>query len=73
MTATNQGLSTSSTVSFDVANADMLFNNYNATAFSNLAVPSAPGSSFDWGLPFFYGRSVYTGIQTTTSSPYVAY
>jgi len=73
LTATNQGLSSSSTVNFDVANADMLFNNDNATAFSNLAVRTAPGSSFDWGLPFFYGRSVYTGIQTTNSSPYIAY
>ena len=74
LTATNQGLSSSSTVNFDVANADMLFNNnYNATAFSNLAVQTAPGSSFDWGLPFFYGRSVFTGIQTSTSLPYIAY
>jgi hypothetical protein len=44
-------------------------------AFSNLG-GSFPGY-FDWGLPFFYGRTVYNGIQGRPSSlglgPYWAY
>jgi microcystin-dependent protein len=38
-----------------------------------------PGSSttFDWGLPFYFGRTVYTAIQGSVTSvgtgPYVAF
>ena len=38
-------------------------------------LPAFPG--FDWGLPFFYGRSVYTAIAGHTAGsaigPYFAY
>lgn len=60
LSATN---SNSSTVNFNVANADALTNNQPTyVAFNNLA---GPGSSnvFDWGMPFFYGRSVFIAIE----------
>jgi Protein of unknown function (DUF3443) len=64
-------------VNFSVANADDLFNdNPSASVFSQLAGPSTIGS-FDWGLPFFYGRNVYTAIYGATTpggtGPYWAY
>ena len=44
-------------------------------AFSNLAGPNTGG--FDWGLPFFYGRNVFTAIDGTTvgntPGPFFAY
>ena len=55
------------TINFNVANADSLSGANNA--FDNLAGPNnpTPGSNgatgFDWGLPFFYGRNVFTGIE----------
>jgi hypothetical protein len=53
----------SNTVNFSVDNAVNVFNaNPNDVAFSNLAGPSSSGS-FDWGLPFFYGRTVVTSIE----------
>ena len=68
---------TTSTVNFSVANA----NNLGVTnhAFNNLAgpIPAAGAQSFDWGLPFFFGRTVYVGISGKTSNagtgPYFAY
>jgi hypothetical protein len=64
LTATNQGSNgTSSPVKFSVANADNLFKS-NATAFVfvDLAGPNSL-DGFDWGLPFFFGRNVYTAIE----------
>lgn len=79
LTASIQGTSgASSNVSFRVANAETLLTS-NATfiAFSNLAGTTPFGGSFDWGLPFFYGRSVYVAIegQNTSSGlgPYLAF
>jgi Protein of unknown function (DUF3443) len=67
-----------STINFSVANADDLFNgNPNATVFEYLAGPNTPMIGFDWGLPFFYGRNVYTAIEGKNTSggtgPYWAY
>ncbi len=31
------------------------------------------GFSFDWGLPFFFGKSVYIGIDSESTGPYWAY
>jgi hypothetical protein len=58
---------------FSIANAQTLFatNNY---AFNNLGGPS---SAFDWGLPFFFGRRIYTAIESRLTSagngPYYAF
>ena len=77
LTATNQGVNGSSgTVNFSVANADSLLSTGN-TAFSNLAAPSFGIPSFDWGLPFHFGRRVFTAIEGKSSAggsgPYIAY
>ncbi|WP_211464087.1 DUF3443 domain-containing protein [Collimonas silvisoli] len=76
---TNTGLNgRSGSVNFNVVNADSLFqSNPNNTAFNNLAGGAAFSSFFDWGLPFFLGRSVYTALEGVsaggTTGPYVAY
>jgi hypothetical protein len=61
---------TSNTVNFSVDDFDTVTQaNPSAAAFSNLAGPmpcTASPCSFDWGLPFFYGRSVFTAIDGTT-------
>ena len=64
LTATNQGSNgTSAQVKFSVANADNLFNtNPTAFVFVDLAGPNSL-AGFDWGLPFFFGRNVYTAIE----------
>ena len=83
----NQGANgATGTVNFSIANAQTLFANPTATAFSQLGGPSIiPPSSgtnatppyFDWGLPFFYGRNVYTAIEGASTpggtGPYWAY
>jgi len=62
--------STTNTVTFSVDDFDTVTQaNPTAAAFSNLAGPMPCTSSpctFDWGLPFFYGRSVFTAIDGTT-------
>ena len=64
-----------STVDFDVGNAEQI----NATYFvyPGLAGTNPMPSSFDWGLPFFFGRRVATAIDGYTTSagsgPYIAY
>ena len=65
-------------VNFSVGNADQLFDaNPSYYAFSNLAGPNPDASSFAWGLPFFFGRSVYTAIEGRSTpagpGPYVAF
>ncbi len=74
LSATNG--SSSAPVSFSVDNFDTVTTaNPNDAAFSNLAGPNTGG--FDWGLPFFYGRNVFTAIDGTTvgntPGPFFAY
>jgi hypothetical protein len=81
---------TSLSVGFSVASATSLFSGSTViAAANNLAAPSTSvnntggnstfngGDSFDWGLPFYFGRSVYTAIETRSTSggtgPYFAF
>ncbi len=68
------GTTVSANIAFSIANGVSLIDSPN-TAFNNLGGP-APGV-FDWGLPFFFGRTVFIGIESQTSSagsgPYWAY
>ena len=68
-------------VTFTVDNAANDFNT-NAAALPNLAGATGNGlasGTFDWGLPFFYGRPVYvvfegmTAASSTLTGPYVAF
>ncbi|MGH9434114.1 MAG: DUF3443 domain-containing protein, partial [Terriglobia bacterium] len=73
--ATNTGLNgTAAQVSFSIANAATLFSSANS-AFNDLGGPDT--GQFDWGLPFFFGRSVFVGIEGQASpvgqGPYWAY
>lgn len=61
LSATIQLATSTVTVPFTIASADGLGSNY---AISNLGGTMSNGS-FDWGLPFFYGRSVYTVMEGT--------
>jgi hypothetical protein len=74
-TATNVGANgASGQVSFSIANADALSTTGYA-AFNDLGGPN-PGS-FDWGMPFFFGRNIFVGIESRSSSagtgPYWAF
>jgi hypothetical protein len=73
-TTTSSGSSTA-TISFSVANADSLFSNGTDFAFSNLGGPNS--GTIDWGLPFFFGRNVYTAIDgrstPQSTGPFWAY
>ncbi|MEM5439155.1 DUF3443 family protein [Paraburkholderia diazotrophica] len=63
-----------STVPFSIANAPNLFDSALA-AYDALGAPAS--GMFIWGLPFFFGRSVYTalsGMQAgMRTGPYVAF
>ena len=78
--ATNQGATQGqTTVDFSVENADSLFSAHTGDAvFSTLAGPegafntctAGSGScAFVWGLPFFYGRSVFVAIDQQSPPP----
>jgi hypothetical protein len=77
LSATNQGFGNgaSGTINFTVGNADTLTANLNDGVANGLAGPN-PGM-FDWGLPFFFGRTVYTAIEGQNTpggaGPYWAY
>ncbi len=78
LTATMRGNNgASANVNFSVANAELLIMNPDLFAFSNLAGTSSDTTTFAWGLPFFYGRSVYTAIEGRSTpvgtGPYYAF
>jgi hypothetical protein len=53
--------------SFSVNNAESVFQ-YGEHVFPGLAGPLNDSRSFDWGLPFFFGKSVFIGIEGSSSS-----
>jgi Protein of unknown function (DUF3443) len=72
LSATNQGVNgTSGTVNFSIGDAETLFNNGDF-AYSDLG--GTFSGAFDWGLPFFFGKNVFTGLQSATyANGYWAY
>jgi len=81
LSATNLGTNNQTgTVNFNIDNADNLFSAGGGAdaAFSTLGGPN-PGGGFDYGLPFFYGKSVFTTIDGqgvpsgTPAAPWWAY
>jgi hypothetical protein len=68
-----------SAVSFSVGNGASIAQGYNGdAALPLLAGPAfVTSTTFDWGLPFFYGRNVYAAIEQHATpggtGPYVAY
>jgi hypothetical protein len=76
-TVTNTGNNgTTAPVMFSIVDFATIFSaNPGFTAFSNIGGPFS--GAFDYGLPFFYGRPVFTGIEGQTSpggtGPYFAY
>jgi hypothetical protein len=63
-------------VNFQIANPSALLSSGNA-AISTIAGPAFSTGLFDWGLPFFFGRTVYVGLGGKPSvlgtGPYWAY
>ena len=58
------------TVDFSIANAEALFASPANVVFGNLGGPgpsvassSAGTAYFDWGMPFYFGRNVFTSIE----------
>jgi hypothetical protein len=87
LSAENQDLAgtASVTVDFSIANAIALFRHVDNFAFANLGGPSSDpqsgnasvGTYFDWGLPFYFGRNVFTAIEGQATAvgpgPFVAF
>lgn len=75
--AINEGLNgKSTTINFTVTNGETLpAQNF---IFNDLGAPESFGlTSFDWGLPFFFGRNVFVAIAGASTpggtGPYTAY
>jgi hypothetical protein len=69
---------TSVSASFSVTNAETVSqDDPDFTVLPGLAGTITGSSSFDWGLPFFYGRKIAVGIEGYTTSagtgPYIAF
>ena len=76
LSATITGLSgsPSNPISFQIGNFTALTSSPSIMVFSDIGASSP---DFDWGLPFYFGRNVFVGVEGTTSSlgtgPYFAY
>jgi hypothetical protein len=79
LSATNQGHNgASSAISFKVTNGTALLSAHPGyAAFLNVGGTNSGSQSFDWGLPFFYGRQVRIAIEGRATSagtgPFYAY
>jgi hypothetical protein len=78
LSATNKGFNNvSSTVKFSLGNAESMPQSSAVSTFGGIF--DDPEDTFDFGLPFFYGRNVYTGMEgvsggvPTDQGQYVAY
>lgn len=66
--ATQRGTNAVSTaVSFSIDNALALFAAPTRAALPTLSGPIGSALIFDWGLPFFYGRRVFFGVEQQMS------
>lgn len=66
----------SSVVTMPVSNADALFSNSSTFAFNDIAGPFGSSSWLDIGMPHFYGKTIYFGMDKTASGgaqPFVAF
>lgn len=65
----------SAVANFAIANANTLLSSTGAFAFDDIGGPNP--NAFDFGLPFFYGRTVYTAIELQNTpvgaGPYFAF
>ncbi|MBV8468629.1 MAG: DUF3443 family protein [Burkholderiaceae bacterium] len=66
-------------IAVQVENAQYLFSYSNTTnVFNNLAAQASSGltsgtGTFDFGMPAFFGHTVYTGFENNANGPYFAY
>lgn len=66
-TLVGSGGAPTGTVSFDIGNTDTLIS-YNNMAYDNVGGDIGTSNMFDWGLPFFLGRSVFVGIKGSSAT-----
>ena len=76
--ATNEGANgATGTFNFSIGNADTLTSKLTNGVAADLGGPGFGPGTFDWGLPFFFGRNVYTAIEGRSTpggqGPYWAY
>ncbi|MEO7495996.1 MAG: DUF3443 family protein [Massilia sp.] len=68
------GGTSTSQISFTLENADTLGPGIRvATLGADPGGALSGATTFAWGLPFFFGRKVFVGIETATANPYWAF
>jgi hypothetical protein len=66
--------SATATIPFTIESVDALPNSAVAGWIGGPSGSSQSNSNaFDWGLPFFFGRKVFIGLESDTASPYWAF